>query len=95
MERDNLLINRNTVNFKKARQLNSRTIRDAVGTFLVRPIVKECNVLAVRCIFSVTSWDVVVEQIAAKRRQLELEVNKWEEVSVFFLLLLKWIQLCS
>ena len=64
-----------------ARQLNAKTIARALSSLLVYPVLKECRVIVVCGIFNWQDMLEVIRQLAAKRRQLEIEVLNIETVS--------------
>jgi len=65
------------------RQLTSNVLRQALESFIVPPVIEECQVVALRCIFNVKpgNWRSQSEQISARRRQLEMALFNRTEVS--------------
>ena len=69
------------VKLKRPRsKLSSPVIYRALETHIVPPILNLCHVVACRGIFSATNEDITM-QIAARRRQIEKQLQDSSEVS--------------
>ena len=69
------------VKLKRPRsKLSSPVIYRALETHIVPPILNLCHVVACRGIFSATNKDITM-QIAARRRQIEKQLQDSSEVS--------------
>ena len=54
--------------------LSSANIKNALRSYLVPPILKYCQCVALRCMFDFSRREEIVQQIAARRRQLEVHL---------------------
>ena len=54
--------------------LSSANIKNALRSHLVPPIIKHCQCVALRCMFDFSRREEIVQQIAARRRQLEVHL---------------------
>lgn len=60
--------------------LKSAAIARALGTHVVPPVVELCQVVGIRAIFELETREETVQQIAARRRQIEVALLAEEEV---------------
>ena len=67
-----------------ARSLKSKVIRQALEMFVAPDVLKHCHVAAIRCIFNVADKeDIVKQQLAARKRKLEMTLLENREVRLF------------
>ena len=60
--------------------MTSVKLKNALKIHLVPKILKECQTVSVRCVFEYVTNAEVVQQIAARRRQLEMKLLELDEV---------------
>ena len=69
-------------------QCSNRNLVTALRTRFVPAILSECQAVSVRCVFDLANRTVAIEQLAARRRQLEVKLFEQNEVHcVYFIIL--------
>ena len=63
-------------------QFSSKKLKELLESNLVPPVINDCHVFGVRCVFDFCNNAEAVKQLAARRRILELKLRESEEVCI-------------
>ena len=85
MSREDLVYRTTSVSYSRPRSsIQSKGLMNSLRTRLVPAVLQECQVVSVRCVWDFVSRDRAVEQLAARRRQLEMKLLELDEVRSHF-----------
>ena len=86
---DELTVNRLEVKFTPPpRQVTSGMLMQKLEAYVVNPVVRVCNVVAIACKFHTNSYGDTCRQMSARRRQIELSLLQQREVCFYSCLLI-------
>ena len=71
---------------KVQRTIRSKTLKDALKNFIVKPIAQNCHVISLRCVWDVDQEDIPKASfnILSKSNEIQNKINEISEVVLYF-----------